>query len=267
VEPAQNRAVEETYHQNSKDVQEMAKPVAGDDTASISADDADLTITGNLLANDVDPDGGVLLLRFVNGIRVGDKGVDTIVGTYGTFTFNKNGTFSYVLDPTNPAGAALQPGETLTEKLTYKISDGNGETDFGLFKLTIDGPAPNEEPKANLDTYSLGVSTDEISGNVLNNDTDPDGDALQVSFIGEGSPLTYIPDPGGPVSYEGQYGTITIGRDGAFTYDIDETNPTVAALGDGETLSEYFTYKIWDGQSTNSADQDHISIVINGDGI
>jgi VCBS repeat-containing protein len=245
----------------------MARPVAADDHATISVDDPDQAINGNLLANDVDPDGGLLFLRFVNGIRVGDKGVDTIVGTYGTFKFNKDGTFTYTLDTSNPTVAALLPGETLQESLNYKISDGNGETDFGLFKLTITGPEPNQRPKANLDEYALGASTDVISGNVLNNDTDPDGDALQVSFIGEGSPLTYIPNDGGTVSYAGQYGTITIGRDGDFTYDIDETNPAVQTLADGETLSEFFTYKVWDGQDTNSADQDHISIVIQGDGI
>jgi VCBS repeat-containing protein len=245
----------------------MARPVAADDHATISVDGPDQAINGNLLANDVDPDGGLLFLRFVNGIRVGDKGVDTIVGTYGTFKFNKDGTFTYTLDTSNPTVAALLPGGTLQESLTYKISDGNGETDFGLFKLTITGPEPNQRPKANLDEYALGASTDVISGNVLNNDTDPDGDALQVSFIGEGSPLTYIPNDGGTVSYAGQYGTITIGRDGDFTYDIDETNPAVQALADGETLSEFFTYKVWDGQDTNSADQDHISIVIQGDGI
>jgi autoaggregation protein RapA/B/C len=245
----------------------MAKPVAADDHATISVDDPDQVVAGNLLTNDVDPDGGSLFLRFVNGIRVGDKGTDTIPGTYGTFKFNKDGSFTYTLDTSNPAVAALQPGETLKESLNYKISDGTGETDFGLFTLDITGPAPNQEPKANFDQYALGVSTDEISGNILINDTDPDGDALQVSFIGEGSPLTYIPNDGGTVSYAGQYGTITVGRDGNFTYDVDETNAAVQALDEGETLSEFFTYKIWDGQDINSADQDHISIVIQGDGI
>lgn len=243
----------------------MAKPVAGDDFSTISVDDPDLAITGNLLVNDVDPDGGTLFLRFVNGIRVGDKGTDTIVGTYGTFKFNKDGTFTYTLDPTNPAVAALQPGETLTESLNYKISDGNGETDYALFRVEIAGPAPNQEPKANFDQYEFTESSDIVSGNILINDTDPDGDPLQVSFIGEGSPLTYIPNDGSTVSYVGQYGTITIGRDGNFTYDIDETNPDVIALGDGEFLSEFFTYKIWDGQTDSSADQDNILIRIIGD--
>jgi VCBS repeat-containing protein len=243
----------------------MARPIAGDDHATISLNDADQQISGNLLANDTDPDAGTLFLRFVNGIRIGDKGTDTIAGTYGTFKFNPDGSYTYTLDMTNPAVLALGPGETLTEKLNYKISDGRGETDYGLVRLVIE-PA-NSEPKANLDTFGLGASVDTVSGNVLTNDTDPDGDDLQVSFIGEDSPLTYIPNDGGTVQYVGEYGTITIGRDGNFVYDIDETNPAVAALGEGETLKENFTYKIWDGQDINSADQDHIVITITGDDI
>jgi VCBS repeat-containing protein len=248
----------------------MAKPVAGDDHAQIDVDDADHQITGNLLANDTDPDGGTLYLRFVNGIRVGDKGTDTIVGTYGTFKFNADGTYTYTLDTLNPAVASLGPGETLKETLNYKISDGNGETDYALFTLEIGGP--NQRPTANDDFYGIDADlADGTVGNVLSNlfgtDTDPDGDTLQVAFIGEGSPLTYIPNDGGTVDYEGQYGTITIGRDGDFVYDIDETDPAViAARADGGTLSEYFLYKIWDGGPTNSADQGALHITLFADG-
>lgn len=248
----------------------MVKPVAGDDYAKIYVQDPDHKITGNLLANDSDPDGGAIFLRFVNGIRVGDKGTDTIAGTYGTFKFNKDGTFTYTLDPSNPAVLALAPGETLKESLNYKISDGTGGTDFAQFTLEITGP--NQRPTANDDFYGIDADlADGTVGNVLDNlfgtDTDPDGDALQVSFIGEGSPLTYIPNDGGTVDYEGEYGTITIGRDGEFVYDIDETDAAViAARANGGTLFENFTYKIWDGAPTNSADQGVLHITLFADG-
>jgi autoaggregation protein RapA/B/C len=245
----------------------MVKPVAGDDYAKIYVQDADHKITGNLLLNDVDPDGGSLFLRFVNGIRVGDKGTDTIVGTYGTFKFNKDGTFTYTLDTSNPAVVGLAPGETLKESLNYKISDGNGETDFGLFTLEIAGP--NLRPTATNDFYSLDLDLGgTITGNVLDNDTDPEGSDLVASFIGEAPGLTYIPDDGSTVSYDGEYGTITIGRDGNFTYDVDETDPAVVALlTTGGTLTESLTYKIYDGAPTNSADQGDIYISITADTI
>jgi len=237
----------------------VTKPIAGDDFANISVQDPDHLITGNLLANDSDPDGNSLFLRFVDGIRVGDKGVDTIQGTYGTFKFNADGTYTYTLDTTNPAVQALQHGQTLTESLNYKISDGLGGTDFGLFKLQIDGP--NTRPVATDDHLVFdptGITT--ITGNILANDTDADGDKLQVSFIGTGSPLEYIPNNGSTVTFEGEYGSLTVGRDGNYVYTPDESNAAVSGLSGNTVLTDHFVYKIWDGQDINSADQGDIYI-------
>lgn len=241
----------------------MVEPVAQDDHSTISVEDMDQEIAGNLLSNDTIAGDGSLFLRFVNGIRVGDKGTDTIQGTYGTFTFNTDGSYVYTLDASNPAVMALAPGESLKETLNYKISDGTGDTDFGYFTLEITGP--NQRPTAVTDNLGMAVGDDVLVGNILLNDTDADGDGLQVSFIGEDPPLTYIPNDGSMVSYQGEYGTITIGRDGNFVYDINETDPDVLALAPGEAVVESFTYKIWDGGVTNSADQDNIYIRISAD--
>jgi len=237
----------------------VTKPIAGDDFAKISVQDADHKITGNLLANDSDSDGNPLFLRFVDGIRVGDKGVDTIQGTYGTFKFNADGTYTYTLDTTNPAVQALQHGQTLTESLNYKISDGLGGTDMGLFKLEIGGP--NTRPVATDDHLVFdptGITT--ITGNILANDHDADGDKLQVSFIGSGSPLDYIPNDGSTVTFVGEYGSLTVGRDGNYVYTPDESNSAVSGLSGDTVLTDHFVYKIWDGQEINSADQGDIYI-------
>ncbi|MDR3471997.1 MAG: Ig-like domain-containing protein [Devosia sp.] len=236
----------------------MTKPIAQDDYAKISVEDVDGKITGNLLANDSDPASDPLYLRFVDGIRVGDKGVDTIQGTYGTFTFKADGTFIYTLDTSNPAVQALQPGQTLSESLNYKVSDGHGQTDFGLFSLEITGP--NLRPSAVDDHYALdlGGSTT-FSSNVLANDTDANGDTLQTSFIGASSPLTYIPNDGSDVVFQGQYGTISIGRDGSFVYTADAAKVD-AALATSDHVVEHFEYKIWDGEPIHSADQADIYI-------
>ena len=236
----------------------MTKPYARNDFAKIGVLDSDGKIGGNLLSNDTPADSNPLYLRFVDGIRVGDKGVDTIQGTYGTFTFNADGTFVYALDPTNSAVQALQHGQTLSEHLNYKVSDGSGNTDFGLFNLVIDGP--NQQPAAVDDHYALnlGASTT-FSDNVLSNDTDSDSDTVRASFIGSVSPLTYIPNNGGDVSYQGQYGTITIGRDGSFVYTADEAKVD-AALASSDHVTEHFVYKIWDGQLVGSSDQADIYI-------
>jgi len=199
----------------------VTRPHAGDDGAKINVLTLDHQISGNLLSNDADAAGNPIFLRFVDGVRVGDKGVDTIAGTYGTFTFHADGTYTYVLDLDNPAVQSLQHGQTLTENLNYKISDGLGDTDFGLFKLVIDGP--NQRPVANDDHVAADLtgnaSADTITGNVLANDTDADGDKLQTAFIGTESPLNYIRH-GSEVTLQGEYGSISIGRDGNFIYHV-----------------------------------------------
>jgi autoaggregation protein RapA/B/C len=239
----------------------VTRPIALDDFSKISVDDANHRITGDLVANDFDAAGNPIYLRFVNGVRVGDKGVDAIQGTYGTFTFQKDGTYVYTLDATNPAVQALQHGQTLTESLNYKISDGLGATDYGLFKVMIAGP--NQRPVAVDDHFDLNLANgNTVTSNVLVNDTDADGDKLQTSFIGTDSPLTYLPNNGGEVAFQGEYGTITVGRDGNFVYNVDESNTQVANLAGSQQLTEHFTYKIWDGEPIHSADQADIYINI-----
>ena len=143
----------------------MTRPHAHNDIAKIGVLDPTGTVTGNLLSNDASTDGNPLYLRFVDGIRVGAKGVDTIQGTYGTFTFSPDGSFVYKLDPTNTAVQTLQHGQTLAEHLNYKVSDGAGSTDFAVFNLVIDGP--NARPVATDDHYALNLGTGTSSSALL----------------------------------------------------------------------------------------------------
>jgi len=90
---------------------------------------------------------------------------------------------------------------------------------------------PGDPPIANLDTVSVlqGLS---VSGNVLTNDSDPDGDALVINT----TPII------GPTN-----GTVTINVDGSFNY-----TPFASFVGTDE-----FTYEVCDGSSaeeTNSYD-------------
>ncbi|RWS45331.1 hypothetical protein CKA55_13415, partial [Arcobacter suis] len=58
------------------------------------------------------------------------------------------------------------------------------------------------------------------------------------------------------------YGTVTLNADGTYSYTLDNTNPTVNALNDGDTLTETFTYTVQDGDGTTS--QTEVVITING---
>ncbi|PHO13983.1 VCBS domain-containing protein, partial [Malaciobacter marinus] len=86
-----------------------------------------------------------------------------------------------------------------------------------------------------------------VSGDTLSNEADPfDGD---VSFVSWDSTTA-------------NYGTVTLNADGTYSYTLDNTNPTVNALNDGDTLTETFTYTVQDGDGTTS--QTEVVITING---
>ncbi|MBW6421353.1 ExeM/NucH family extracellular endonuclease [Rhizobium sp. XQZ8] len=169
----------------------MTRPVAVDDDFSMNVKKQ--IFKGNLLKNDYDVDGDDVFLRFFDGVRVGDKGVPTVDGTYGTFTFDANGKFTYELDLDNPAVAGLGKGEALIEKATYKISDGHGDTDVGYFSLVINGR--NDAPVITSAT-DIMVAENEIDTGLTVTATDPDvNDTLTYGIVDGGDSDLFTIDP------------------------------------------------------------------------
>ena len=199
-------------------------PVANDDTASTSEDAA---VAGNVLANDTDVD--------VEPLTVANPGV--YVGAYGTLTLNADGSYSYV-----PGAAAqgLDDGESAQDVFAYTASDGTA-SDSATLTVTVNGA--NDAPVANDDSASTNENSAGISGNVLANDTDADGEPLTVA-----NPGTYV----------GTYGTLVIAADGSYTY-----TPGAAAQGldVGETAQDVFSYAASDGTASDTAD---LTITITG---
>ncbi|MDF3034678.1 MAG: hypothetical protein K0R76_1632, partial [Alphaproteobacteria bacterium] len=150
-------------------------------------------------------------------------------------TLNKDGSYTYTLDNSNPKVNALNEGDTLKETFTYTVSDGKGGTDTAKLNITIKGATDNSPPVAcdDANTITEDVVPNKITGNVLGNDSDPNGDALTVT----------------PVSNHAlTYGSLTLNKDGSYTYTLDNSNPKVNALNDGQTLKETFTYTVSDGK-------------------
>lgn len=51
----------------------------------------------------------------------------------------------------------------------------------------------------------------------------------------------------------GQYGTLTLGADGSYSYALNNNLPAVNALTTGSTLNDVFVYTLSDGSATSSA--------------
>ncbi|MDO0978195.1 cadherin-like domain-containing protein, partial [Mycolicibacterium frederiksbergense] len=167
------------------------------------------TLNGNVLSNDSDVDGDTLTATLVDG------------PTNGTLTLNPDGSFTYTPDA-DFNGA---------DSFTYTAGDDTATSSIATVSITVN--AVNDIPAAVGDT----VSTDEdtpLTGNVLSNDSDVDGNTLTATLVD------------GPTN-----GTLTLNADGTFTY-----TPTTNYNG-----TDNFTYTAGDGTTTSSVAT--VSITVN----
>ncbi|WP_160727809.1 beta strand repeat-containing protein [Qipengyuania vulgaris] len=235
-------------------------PIADPDTNSLTEDTA--SVGGNVIADDAfgadgAGDPAVTAVTGFNG-TAGTVGGST-AGEFGTLSLNDDGTYTYTLN--TAAVQNLDDGESEVDSFTYTIVDADGDTSTTTLDITITGA--NDAPMAENDTnwvLDVTVGADPTtSGNVLQDldhpgapsgsfadvaDTDVDGDTLSVTGV-----------TGGTVgaSLAGTYGAIVINANGTYTYTLDSDNAAVDALGDGETLTDTFTYTVSDGDATDTA--------------
>ncbi|MGV6829896.1 MAG: Ig-like domain-containing protein, partial [Flavobacteriales bacterium] len=194
--------------------------IANADTAGT---EIDTPVDGNVLVNDVDPEG--------------DNQEVTTVGTFptdqgGTITIASDGSYTY----TPPSGFT---GE---DTFTYEIQDdGNPQaTDSAVLTITVNGNPLDNNTYANDDSYT-GTPGATIAGNVLDNDSDPEGDTQTVNTT--------------PVSGPNN-GTVVLNTDGTFTYVPNDPN----FVG-----TDSFVYEVCDSGSPQACDQATVYITVGGD--
>jgi VCBS repeat-containing protein/CshA-type fibril repeat protein len=238
-------------------------PTANDDnydTTDTAGPPGGTPISGNVLGNDSDPDAGTALQVVAIDGGAGSIGGDT-AGSFGSLTLNADGSFAYAVDPGNATVVSLQRGDSLTETFSYTITDGEGATSSATITFTIHGT--NDAPSAGNDRNSIAEEQASASGNVISGakisgggvsstdlaarDIDPNGDPLTVTEI-------RLPDNtagvGGGAPLAGQFGNITLDVGGDYVYALDNANPAVQALHDGETLTDHFVYTTSDGRGS-----------------
>lgn len=161
-------------------------------------------ITGNVMSNDTGPAGDAL--------SVVAQTMTTAHG--GTVVQNADGSFIYT-----PAA-----GYTGTDSFTYKLADGTGLSSTGTVTLTV--TAPLQPPIAQADAFS-GQENKTVTGNVIKNDTDPNGLSLSVVAA------TVTTAHGG---------TVVENADGTFTY-----TPAAGYIG-----TDSFNYTLQDNAGLTS---------------
>lgn len=181
-----------------------------------------------VLFNDSDPDSDPLTAV-----------LDTAPPMAEVSAFTLNGDGSFDLTPASNFNG--------TTSFTYHANDGALDSNTVTVTVTV-GPLP-DGPMAVDDAFATDEDTvlNITAPGVLNNDSDPENDPLQVTAFDA-------------VSTQGA--TVSMAADGSFTYD-----PTGAAnlqaLAAGAMLDDTFTYTVEDNPSTGS-DVGTVTVTVTG---
>ena len=193
-------------------------PLAIDDDYDTPMDvPLNVTMATGLLQNDSDSDADPLIVTLT-----------PITGpTNGSLTLNSDGSFDYT-----PFTAYVGP-----DSFTYEVTDGQGGSDQAIVNINVGGGG-NMPPTAVNDDYNTPVDVPlnvPMATGVLLNDSDPDGDPLNVTV----TPIV------GPT-----YGSLTLNSDGSFDY-----TPFAAYSG-----PDSFTYEVTDGQG--GSDHGMVNLIV-----
>lgn len=177
------------------------------------------TITSNVLNNDSDPDGDTLsvttITQGVNPISMSTpttvSGVDlqgNPVSDAGTVTIDSNGKITFV--PNSGFIGKINP-------INYIAEDGKGGRDDAYIYINV---LPNEDINTTFafDDANVAPKGITMTGNVLENDFDPEGDDQVLTSVTIGG-TEYSITPGSPevISIPGK-GSLTIDSDGDYIF-------------------------------------------------
>ncbi|TWU04277.1 VCBS domain-containing protein [Stieleria varia] len=190
--------------------------VVGGDVTGNTDEDAVVPVTGALTIVDLD-----------SGQESFISQTDT-AGTYGNFSVDSSGNWSYQVDTTKTQ--LLVPESLATDSFEVVSLDGVTST---LVEITIAGLDDPAEIVGDLRGEISEDATEAVAGQVNVNDPDL-GDNLVVA----------------QVDVAGSYGTFSIAATGNWTYTID--NASAQSLNEGDEFAEEFEIQSIDGTDTNT---------------
>ena len=163
-------------------------------------------------------------------------------------------SYSYTLGSNQQNGAG-----SVTDPIAITVRDRDGYTTSGtLTVLMIDDVPTARSDAASIDTALPGAT---VSGNLVGGAGRGSGDvADRIGADFTPTPVTGFSFDGragvvGGAPLAGAYGSLRLAADGSYTYAVNGSNARVAALGEGRTLTEVFSYTITDSDGSTSTAQ------------
>ncbi len=194
--------------------------IGGTATGDVTEDEdaPTLTTSGTLTVTDADAGEAVVVAQ---ANAAGDNG-------FGSFTLDTDGKWTYEADTTQAAIQALGAGATLTDSFTATTADGTaqavtvtitGENDGAVIGGTVTGDVTEDAAATLAASGALSVT---------------DADTGEAEFVAQ-------------TDTAGTYGSFTLGTDGQWTYETDNSQAAIQALGKDERLTDSFTATTKDG--------------------
>nr|WP_230853212.1 VCBS domain-containing protein [Pseudomonas fluorescens] len=242
------------------------------DSNASTASETLLTLSGNVLSNDVQGADRVAL-----GENAGPITPGTFTGTYGTLVLNANGTYTYTLNTSDADFKALHGGGDGSETFTYTITDSDGDTSTAYLVLQIhnnddsitigglngeggeltvfeknlsDGSAPDATALTQNGTFTVtaldGVTTLTVGGI-----------AVVSGGVAAGFPQTAVTPLGSTLTITG-FNASTGVVSYSYTLNDNEAHPTANGAN---TLPEQFAVTVVDNNGTTATGSLDLNIV------
>jgi VCBS repeat-containing protein len=159
-------------------------------------------------------------------------------------------------------------------QVAITATDSHGVPLTRIVQYTVTNPAPTPYDNARTVTEDGSITPNAAGGRVVTGnvrtdantasqvDGDPDGDPIRlVTVAGQVLPL-----PGTDLTITGLHGTLVINNAGDYTYTLNNADPAVQALAQGQSIAtpEDFTYTIVDSDGAGGTRTAHLTIAITG---
>ena len=188
--------------------------------------------TFDVLANDQDEDGDVLIVSAINGVEI-SKGGSVSLASGARVTLTNAGTLQY-----DQLGVflGLAAGQSVVETFNYTVTDGlSSSTAQASVTLTANSGPTVEDEDIRVGEGSV------VELDVLSNDSDADADELAVTAI-EGQSIA-----AGQTITLGSGARVTLNASGTLTYDQASA---FEDLGNWDVAEDSFVYTVSDGITT-----------------
>ncbi|WP_414925238.1 Ig-like domain-containing protein, partial [Pseudomonas sp. IT-P291] len=144
-------------------------PEGVDDSHASTASETLLTLSGNVLSNDVQGADRVTL-----GENAGPITPGTFTGTYGTLVLNANGSYTYTLNTSDADFIDLHGGGNGSETFSYTLTDADGDSSTANLVLQIH----NNDDSVTVGGLNVGGGELTVFEKNLSDGSNPDALAL-----------------------------------------------------------------------------------------